>query len=68
MLQEFLARVIFLKFVVCDGISVLCEDVFQPANRMYPDPHPRFADRADGVSARVALKRSVSKLMKLSSH
>jgi hypothetical protein len=52
MLQEFLTRMIFLKFAVCNGASVLREDV----SACKPDPHSRFEGRADGMSTRVALK------------
>jgi hypothetical protein len=34
---------------------LFCAIFFQPANALHPDYHPRFADRADEGSARVAL-------------
>jgi hypothetical protein len=52
MLQENLAHIIFLEFVVYHIIFVL-RDLIQPANPLYSDLHPQFAGHADDGGGRV---------------
>jgi hypothetical protein len=54
MLQIILACMIFLKFAICDTVSIM-RKLLSTCKCSPSRPHPQFADRADGGSARVAL-------------
>jgi hypothetical protein len=47
MLQENLARIIFLEFIVCHTIFVL-HDLIQSTNPLHSDFYPQFAGHAGG--------------------